>query len=170
MTQAASRVYASAEMQRNECIVSEFVITASSGAPTISANYLAYPVFIGGVSTDFTQALVDAFLGSTSEFAVTTAFGSTAMGTDMFGFVLNLQGQAARALWVQSVMQTSTQANAGVANLAQGAGTVTTVLPNTLTNGLAVTTAGNLYGRIVTAGFDTGATNILLVRVAWSAK
>lgn len=169
MSRSASVCYAGSAMQKWEPIVSEFLVTLSTGVPTISANMIGYPVFVGNLAANFTQALIDSFLGTTSEFAVTTAFGATAMGTDQFGFVLNCQGMAASAAWVTASL-TLVSGAAGVVSSTNGQGTVTTVLPNTLTSGVAVTTGGNIYGRQIVAG-EAGATGTsLLVRVGWYAK
>lgn len=169
MSRSTSVGLISAPMQKYEPIVSNFCVTLSTGEPTICTAQLGYPVFVGNADTDFTQVLIDAFLGTTSEFAVTTAFGSTAMGTDMFGFVLNCNGQAASAVYLSatlSLVATDPGAVAGV----KGNGTVTTVLPDTLTPGLAVTTGGNLYGRIITEGYDGAGGTSLIVSVAWLPK
>lgn len=145
-----------------ECLLSN-PAAASGDVPKYTPQF-GYPILAGKSATEFTQAIVDAFLGTTSEFAVTTAFGSTAMGVDVIGFVLNMGGQAASALWVEAQLYIGTAAaNATAAK--EGNGTVTTVLPDTLTQGLAVTTGGNVYGRVILTGADANAVPVLL-RVA----
>ena len=169
MSRSASALYSSDAMQRYEPVVSEFCVTLASGVPTVCTGQLGYPVFVGKDAGDFTQALIDTFLGSTSEFAVTTAFGSTAMGTDTIGFVLNLKGQAKSACWVAG-MWSGVATDPGSMAIGPGKGTVTTVLADTLVTTCAVTTLGNIYGRITLEGYDGAGGIAALVRCAWLPK
>jgi len=169
MARGASSILISAELQKLDPIISTFCVTLASGVPTICTAQLGFPVFIGKDAGDFTQALIDTFLGSTSEFAVTTAFGSTAMGTDTIGFVLNLQGQAKSAAFVMG-MWSGLVTDPGAMAIGPGKGKVTTVLADTLVTTCAITTAGNLYGRVTLEGYDGAGGLAALVSVGWLPK
>jgi hypothetical protein len=165
----SSVIYSSPDLARLDPIESVFCVTLASGVPTICAGQIGYPVFMGKDEGTFTQAAVDAFLGSVNEFAVTTAFGSTAMGTDTFGFVLNLQGQAKSALYVDGSLSLVVT-DPGAMAVGPGKGTVTTVLADTLVTTCAVTTLGNIYGRVTIEGYDGAGGISAIIRVGWLPK
>jgi len=132
---------------------------------TFSAHYMGYPIIHGCDSGDFVQATVDSFLGVTSDITVATSFGSTAMGTDAYGFIIAMNGQVASAVAAEGITYLATPVPAAV----QGAGTVTTALPNTLTQGFAITASGNIYGRLILTGGDAG-TAVNHIRLAVHLK
>jgi hypothetical protein len=154
MVQAASRAYMSADLQRFEPVTLDFFIQNASETLSLDSKIAGYPILFS--SAAITQATVDAFLGSTNEIAATTAFGATAMGTDALGFVINMKGQASSALWMEVAAYQTTN----LLYLVEGNGTSTTVLPDTLTSGFAVTSLGNIYGRIVATNLSTQSGNI----------
>lgn len=162
MTQPASRSLIHAPLQQFEPVTLDFIITVgASAALTVNANILGYPMLVGSAASgDLTQASIDAYLGVSGDITAATSFGSTAMGTDALGYVINMGGQAKSALWAHA----DSFLTANAAFLSVGAGTVTTALPNTLTAGFAVTPAGNLYGRFVVTNLDsqTGSVKIQL--------
>lgn len=153
MTQPASRALVCAPLQQFEPVTLDVLVTVgSSAALTIQANFRGYPMLVGSAASgDLTQASIDAFLGVSGDITAATSFGSTAMGTDAFGFVINMSGQAKSALWAKG----DSYLTANAQFLSVGNGTSTTALANTLTAGFAVTPAGNLYGRLIITNLDS---------------
>jgi hypothetical protein len=139
-------------LQKLEPVVLEYWFTDTAKTISYAAHQMGYPLIAGHDAGDFVQATVDSFLGITNDVVVATSYGSTAMGTDAYGFIINLQGQASTACWAEAVAYLATPIPAGVV----GAGTVTTALANTLTQGFAVTAGGNVYGRLIMTGLDAG--------------
>ena len=72
------------------CLRLEYGITGAKAASALVPNSGSY-VFFDALTA---QTQVDNFLGTTNEFLY-TVFGSTAMGADAFGGLVNLGGQAA---------------------------------------------------------------------------
>lgn len=145
--------------------VLKLFFTITSGAPTLIGTKNLPPVVFGVASGDFTQAAVNAMLGldssvSTSEVDVAVAFGSTAMGTDAFGFVLNCGGQIDTVLGMESTLYDAEQDNF-VPRV--------TSLPDTLSQGLLVTPLGNLVGRVIPTGLDTE-TGQLVISIYFFSK
>lgn len=122
---------------------------------------------VGYDAGDFTQAACDALLGSSSEFVTATAFGSTAMGTDAFGWILNMgtgqssgpQGQAAYS----SLGMCKIIANIGGTVSTLLVQTTTAALPNTLAAParVQVGSSGNLAGQVVVSGLDAATAGFL---------
>lgn len=153
MSNAASIAYSADMVQKLDPYFLDFsVVPDGSAGFTLALATLGYPVLLSGAA--ITQATVDAFLGSSSEIAATTAFGATAMGTDSMAFIVNMQNQVKSALWVESIFYASTR----LFNYIVGQGTDSTVLANTLTQGFVVTSLGNIYGRIIVSGLDAATT------------
>lgn len=140
-----------------------FTITA--GAPTLIGTKNLPPVVYGVADSDFSQAAVNAMLGldsasSTEEIDVSVAFGSTAMGVDAFGFVLNCGGQVDTVLGMEATLYDAEQDNF-VPRV--------TSLPDTLTQGLLVTPLGNLAGRVIPTGLDSE-TGQLVITIYFFSK
>lgn len=140
-----------------------FTITA--GAPTLIGTKNLPPIVYGVAAGDFTQAAVNAMLGldsttSTAEIDTTVAFGSTAMGVDAFGFVLNCGGQVDSVIGMEATLYDAEQDNF-VAEV--------TSLPDTLTEGLLVTPLGNLAGRVIPTGLDAE-TGQLVITIYFHSK
>lgn len=137
-----------------------FVVT--SGAVTQLLTSSKLPIIFGTAAGDFTQAAVNALLGSsgTDEIDTSVAFGSTAMGVDAFGFVLDCDGQIKDVIGLESTLYAVEQDNF-VPKVAS--------LPNTLTEGLLITPAGNLAGRVIPTGLDA-ATGYLIVKIHFFSK
>lgn len=166
MTNPASKALVSAPLQQKEPQALDFYINLASGVPSLTTNMAGYPIIFGtSAATPLTQAEIDAFLGVSGDITAATSFGSTAMGVDAIGFVINMQGQAQSALWASSTLYVATR----IFNAVEGAGVTTTALPNTLTQGFAVTPAGNLYGRLIPTGLDS-ASAILEVSLKYYLK
>jgi hypothetical protein len=133
-------------------------LTVTSGAITLLGIKNTPPIIAGTAASDFTQAAVNALLerdsagallsaASTSEINTSVAFGSTAMGTDMLGFVLYTAGQIDYVIGMTAQLHQASEDTRFAARV--------TSLPDTLTAGLFVTPAGNLAGRVVLTGLDS---------------
>lgn len=140
-------------------------------------------IIVGYDTGDFTQAACDALLGSTNEFVTATAFGSTAMGTDALGFILNCDGQlksqAATTLTISGNSVTSCEVLFEVFPLIGTTQTTsihtkaqTTVLPNSLAAParLQVSSAGNVAGQIVISGLDAATAGLLVFKISPNMK
>jgi hypothetical protein len=121
-----------------------------------------------GVTDALGQTTIDRTLGLSGDVVAATAFGSTAMGTDALGLVLNCEGQ------VRTIRYGSVSANvgAGGAQVSAAAGGVTTALPNTLPAlaRFAVTPAGNIALQAVLAGLDTATAGVISIRILVDLK
>jgi len=110
------------------------------------------------------QADVDALLGSSSEFAVGTVYGSTALGTDALAFILDCEQQiaSAAAIEVKAVLGT-TQSDQVGAPLA---------LANTLPDNprVQVSSLGNIGVQLVISGLDAATSGLVLIRIHCDLK
>ncbi len=155
--------YVSDKLQRGEAIITSlfFTITAAKTVTDHAAN---------SVLTTFdalsAQSVIDNFLNSTNEILL-TGFSSTAMGTGAFGFIVDMGGQ------MQSLISCSVILRSGT-DLATVAETTmisdATALPNTLTNNIQVTSAGNLGGHVVFTGLDAMTAGQIEIKLVWRAK
>jgi len=148
-------------------LVVEFLVT---GAKTASQMTLqGAPVIFGYDAAAFVQADVDTLLGTANDVVVATSFGSTALGTDAFGFVI-AHGSAKKLI---SVTAFTYQAAGGTPVsthlLYVGAGAATTALPNTLVNNCAVTAGGNIYGKFIALNLDAVTAGAIKLIVRYEA-
>lgn len=164
MSNPAGKALVCAALQQKEPHVLDIPVQLASGVPSLLSVMSGYPILLG-VAAELTQSVVDAFLGVSGDITAATSFGSTAMGVDAIGFVVNMQGQAAAAVLAESVLYDATR----IFNSVAGAGTTTTALPNTLTQGFAVTAGGNLYGRLIPTGLDASS-SLLKIELAYYLK
>ncbi len=152
-------------------------ILTITGAKTFAdQNYPSQsPILFGYDSTDLTQTKVEAFLGHTSAIVCATAFGSTAMGTDVLGFVIDMTGvdpgnpgagQAASISGVEAFFTTGSGAQALSALWVPGS---RTALPNTLASAVAVSSDGDIYGHLVLTGLDAATAGYIHLRWYFSA-
>jgi hypothetical protein len=167
MANPVGKALVSAPLAQKEPHILDTYISLASGVPSLSTNLAGYPIIFGTATNTapLTQAAIDSFLGVSGDITAATSFGSTAMGTDSIGFVINMQGQAQSALWEEAVLYDSTR----IFVMAAGAGTTTTALTDALSSAFAVTPAGNLYGRLVVTGLDSSS-NLLRVKLAYYLK
>lgn len=146
--------------------VLHLVFTITAGAPTQLLTKNLPPVIFGVAAGDFTQAAVNALLDadlsatSTAEIDTTVAFGATAMGVDAFGFVISCAGQIDDVLGMEATLYDAEQDNF-VPKAAS--------LPDTLTQGLLITPAGNLAGRVIPTGLDAE-TGYLSLKIYFYSK
>lgn len=150
-------------------------IISITGAKTYSdTNYpYAAPILFGYDAADLTQTKVEAFLNHKSGITCATSFGSTALGTDTLGFVVDMagfpianppastdpssKGQAYSVAGIEVVAALSATTSAAVAPVVAwiaGTSPATTTLPNTLASAVGVSTDGDIYGHVVVTGLD----------------
>lgn len=165
MSQRVSQIYKSADLQRYEHGLIDLYLQMSAGAPSLLGSMIGYPVAMGCATNAgaLTQTAIDTFLGSTNEVIAGTAFGATAMGTDSLGFVINCGGQIASAQIMEAWLWVATE-------IADAVFVSSSALTDALTTAFAVTTAGNLYGRVVLAGLDAATTTPVHIKIAYQTK
>jgi hypothetical protein len=131
---------------------------------------LPAPLAIVGYDTgDFSQAAIDALLGTTNEFIAATAFGATAMGTDALGLVLGLAGQA--AVTAECFMHMSANIGGTAVAVPVVKGQVS-ALPNTLATSprMQVGANGNLAIQAVITGLDAATSGMVTFRLSIQPK
>lgn len=143
-------------LQQSQLYPIDIFIQDTAGAVTQVNGVLEGSMIIGVAATPFTQSAVDALIGS-GQIVATTVFGSTAMGTDAFGFVLNTNQQIQSAQCMEYTLWIASE----VANYVA---VQTTEPANTLTEALYVTPNGNIVGRVIPTGLDAG-TGVLHIRI-----
>lgn len=143
----------------------DFYFTVNSNVATMLPSGNAGTPMVWGYSAaaPLTTAAIDAFTGNTNDILGDTCFASTAMGTDSMGFVIDMQGQAAEAVAIVAVLYDTVTLGTAIAG-------VSTALTNSLSTALSVSTLGNLYGRVVVAGFDAASSKILHLKVVCRLK
>ena len=149
----------------NQFTVLNYHFTVNSNAAVLlpSGDNGSRIIFGYSAAAPLTTAAIDAYTGLTGDIVGDTAFGSTAMGTDAFGFVVDLQGQAAKAVALQAILFDSTFVGVGVAGTA-------TALTDALTTAFCCSPLGNVYGRAILAGFDAASTKHMWLRLVVKLK
>lgn len=137
-----------------------------TGAKTVSPVPQNSATLYGFDSSSFTQPLIDAQLGTSSEF-VTAQFDATSLGTDAFGFVLAMNGQASKVLSMDAVSYTGSNGATVVVNHVQSSSTLSST---SLTAGVAVGANGNIGARMVLTGLDALTSGYIEVKIFWIAK
>lgn len=154
-----------------------------TGAKTNSDPNYPYvaPILYGYDTADLTQTKVEAFLGHTSQIVCATAFGSTALGTDALGFVIDMGGlisvqtglssggQAAQVSILEATIVAASTASAAVAALKAYVPGSRSALPNTLASAVAVSPDGDLYGHVVLTGLDAATAGYVHLRWFFTA-
>lgn len=160
---ANSLTYFSDRLERGSPVETTLLYKIT-GAKTIedrAAN--AAQVFF---DTGITQATVDAFLGTTNEILI-AGFGSTAMGTDGFGGVIDMGGQCALLEAVRVRLLAGTSSATATQAVAWGS---TTALPNTLTSDAQLGANGNVGFHAVVSGIDAATAGMIEVTILWRSK
>lgn len=142
------------------CVELAYNITGAKAGSFILPSPSA---IIGYDSSDFTQSAIDALLGTTNEFIAGTAFGSTAMGTDALGLVLNLQGQSAVVSQCYMEVKVAIAGTAAETLIVKGQ---TSALPNTLASParMQIGANGNLAAQVVLTGLDAATSGMILFK------
>lgn len=144
------------------CDVFQFNITAAKTVSPAVANSATLTAFDAIAS----QAVINTFLGTTDEFLV-AAFDATAMGTDAFAFILNLNGQARTLCDVKVRTYSGT---GGGTVVERCTAPVATLTASTLSTQCALGAYGNVAARSVLTGVDVLTSGIIEVSVYWIAK
>lgn len=151
------------DIAKNQFCSLDFYWSGSSGTYTLTPVSNSSRIVWGTTAAaPLTTAAIDSFTGNTNDILGDTCFASTAMGTDSFGFVIDMNGQAAEAVCVEAFLYDSTVI--GVGKVAS-----TSALTNSLSTALACSTLGNLYGRVVMSGLDASS-SLLHIRVTCRLK
>lgn len=135
-----------------------------TGAKTSVTRPLGPPV-LTAYDAIAAQATIDNFLGTTSEFNY-LAFDATSMGTDAFGVIVNMNGQAGYLLAAEAKQMSGTNFGTVVNSIGLGTGLTAT----TLATEAALGANGNLAARFVLTNLDGLTTGIVMVRFYWIAK
>lgn len=143
----------------------DFYFSWTSGTPTLlpSGSNPSNIIFGTTAAAPLTTAAIDAYTGLTNDILGDTAFGSTAMGTDSFGFVVDMSGQAKAAVAIEAVIYDTATLGTCVAG-------TSTALTNTLSTAFCCSALGNLYGRVVLAGQDAASGKIVHVKLIVELK
>ncbi len=145
----------------------DWTITA---ATTVSATPMgASPASMVVFSAIASQAVIDNFLGTTSEFNY-LAFDSTSMGADAMGVIVNMKGQAADLLHVESTCCSNTGFSDMVTRWSAKSATLTNT---TLVTEAALGAYGNIAFKINwgnTPDFDALTSGLIVSKIAWIAK
>ncbi len=146
------------------CLRLEYKITGAVTASAIVPNSGSLITF-GAIAS---QAVIDDYLGTTSEFLV-AAFDATAMGADAMGGIVQLGGQAQAATMMVAECYSGTGGSTLVTRQVQ-AGTLTA---STLETAYALGADGNLAFKIDwgnTPDFDALTSATIVVSLYWIAK
>lgn len=150
-----------------QCLTFAWSITGAKTISLLSAGAPIATTFDAGLDTlaEITAALPNM---TTDEFTAATAWGSTAMGTDAFGFVIDMSGEAGAATGQARRVRYVVCHVAGTASsvpLIAGFAGQTTALTNALTNQCTVGSLGNIGGHFVVTGLDALTTGLILLQI-----
>jgi len=136
---------------------------ASAAVTNIVQGYPVYTTF-GAISA---QSTIDNFLGTSSEFNY-LAFDATSMGTDAFGFIVNMGGQCKMVTHMIAAMRSSTYLATTAFAAAEG-GSSAALTATTLETAVAAGTSGNIAGKLVISSLDS-TTALLQIEIGWIAN
>lgn len=142
-------------------LVLQWKITGAKAVSPIVANSAHLTSFDAIAS----QAVIDSFLGTTNEFLV-SAFDATAMGTNAFAVIVDMNGQAKSLLSVTARVMSGTNG----ATVAQCADVAEGLTASTLACEAQRGAEGNVAARLVLSGLDDLTSGLLEVRLYWIAK
>lgn len=163
MANSVSMIYYSDKLQNAEarCLDLLFQITAAKTVTDIQQT----PV-LTAFDAIASQAVIDAFLGTSSEFLL-AAFDATSMGTDAFAGIINMSGQCKE---VESIKVQSYDAGAQLvvpkAIVASSALTASTLQSIAVAKG----SSGNIAFKCTQAGLDAVTAGLIHVQIYWKAK
>lgn len=112
------------------------------------------------------QSTIDNFLGTSSEFTI-AKFDATAMGTDAFGGVVAMLGQADLAVHMVARIYSTA---GGVVEAINAVKAVSSLTDSSLTVQYAKGSDGNLGFRLVSTGLDALTSGLIEVRLGWISK
>ena len=112
-----------------------------------------------------TQAQIDNYLGTTSEF-LAAQFDGASMGAESFGVLVNMLGQGKSVHGFES----HAALLAGTTVVQSLGSSVTTLTSSAVANQIAVGSSGNIAMKFSITGFDALTTGSLIVRALWFPK
>jgi len=166
-------IYQSGDLYAKEDeLILKWNITGAKTSTPLPLNRSSVLTVYDAISS---QSTIDDFLGSTNEFLI-AQFDSTAMGTDAFGFLINMSGQApglttttnkaqAAQLLAATISLYSGANGATVVN--EGVVSVTTLTSSSLSTQCAVGSYGNLAMRAILTGLDALTSGLIVARLHW---
>jgi hypothetical protein len=139
--------YVSDKLERGEATKTNLLyrITGAKTMTDLSGNAAKWYF-----DTAPTQAVIDAFLGTTNEI-LAAGYGTTALGTDAVGFLIDMGGQCASLINIEIRVFSGTSTATKTGALAWGS---STALPNTLTTDAQLGANGNIGCHFVCTGLD----------------
>lgn len=147
-------------------------ITGAKAATLLNVGFPVLTSFDAGMDTlaEITAALPNM---TTDEFVAATAWGSTAMGTGAFGFVIDMDGtpgsadgQARQVMWVTCHVSGTASSVPLIASFAGQSSALT----NALTNQCTVGSLGNIGGHIVVTGLDALTAGVIDLSIILATK
>ena len=113
-----------------------------------------------------TQTAIDEYLDSVSEFDA-DAFDATAMGTDMFGGVINMGGQVKELAYCRARIYSPAAGTTLDEQLFQDSAALTA---STLQSEAAISASGNIGFKVESTGLDALTAGVMVLEFAWKAK
>jgi len=160
-----SKVIPDERLQKSQVdtLTFKFNITAAKTASQIALQ--GAPVLFGFDTGDFNQTQTDNMLGTANDVVVATSFGSTAMGSNYFGFIIaHNSAKAVLGARIETIQTTGgTPANSFAYVI--GEGVATTALPDAATSKISVSPAGNIYGRFSAGNLDSVTAGTILITI-----
>jgi hypothetical protein len=139
---------------------------AISGAKAVTPVAPA-PEAIVMFDTGTTQTTIDSFLGVAND-VLATAFGSSRLGTDMVGFILNLEGGVRQLISVEaSIVLAGKGTNVKLVSIPTGTA-LTDADAGSIT--FEKSAAGNVYGSITLSNLDSATAGMIHLRVVCRLK
>jgi hypothetical protein len=123
----------------------------------------------GFAAAAFTQALIDAHLGTSSEFTA-AQFDATSMGADAQGIIIDMGGQADELVYVECQCISGTEGTTTVNRRAKASSTLT---DSTLATEAALGANGNIGVKVDwgnSPDFDGLTAGQVIIRVHWRSK
>ena len=154
--------YWSDKVQRGEPLITKFSFKITAAKTVFDQTKNAVMTFWDALAS---QAVVDTFLGTTSEF-VYTLFGSTAMGTDAFGGIIDFGGEVKELVKVNVKLRSGTNFGTLVENESYP---VSAIL-DALEMQCALGANGNVGFHSVLTGVDILTSGSIEVTVYWYSK
>lgn len=164
MSNATSLTYWNEKAQSSQprCLKLMFTITAAK-----TVTDLGKSPTMTTFDTAFTQAQIDAHLGTSSEFNY-LAYDSTAVGADVFGGVVNMSGQVAEVY--SMVARCYSASNTVVTRQCEDSSTLTN---STLATEIAKGSSGNVAFKVDfgnTPDFDGLTAGTIEIEIYWRSK
>jgi len=166
MSSQVSLMHWSEKLQRGES--RELDLFFNISAAKTAAEVQAMPV-LHTFDAFASQAVIDAFLGTSSEFLL-AAFDATSMGADAFGGVINMQGQAKEVIAMSAKCYSGTGGATLVERVVQDSAALTA---STLATELALGSSGNIGFKVDfgnTPDFDALTAGLIHVKIIWKSK